>query len=224
MSGLHVDTGTLAGIVPPRAADARSEALRRPADAVDRLDARGRAGDRASLREGQGRHPGRRVAVLRALREGDQRAEGPARRGHPGAQLPDAGDLPLRRRRGRRQPAARAAAAKADADIIVQCGVHFMAETSKILSPDKTVLIPDSRAGCSLAASITGADVRLLKRALSRRAGRHLRQHLGRREGRERHLLHLVQRRAGGREPGRRPRDLPAGRVSRRNMSRRRPR
>ncbi|HEY4404647.1 MAG TPA: quinolinate synthase NadA, partial [Xanthobacteraceae bacterium] len=54
-------------------------------------------------------------------------------------------------------------ASKVDADIIVQCGVHFMAETSKILNPDKTVLIPDSRAGCSLAASITGADVRLLR-------------------------------------------------------------
>src|SRR4249920_1584563 len=54
-------------------------------------------------------------------------------------------------------------AAKVDAKVIVQAGVHFMAETSKILSPDKTVLIPDMRAGCSLAASITGADVRLLK-------------------------------------------------------------
>src|SRR5438105_2273726 len=54
-------------------------------------------------------------------------------------------------------------AMKVDADIIVQCGVHFMAETSKILNPDKTVLIPDRRAGCSLAASITGADVRLLR-------------------------------------------------------------
>src|SRR5208282_3777513 len=54
-------------------------------------------------------------------------------------------------------------AAKTDAKIIVQAGVHFMAETSKILSPDKTVLIPDPLAGCSLAASITGADVRLLK-------------------------------------------------------------
>ncbi|MBI3678351.1 MAG: quinolinate synthase NadA [Proteobacteria bacterium] len=54
-------------------------------------------------------------------------------------------------------------AAKTDARVIVQAGVHFMAETSKILSPDKTVLIPDLRAGCSLAASITGADVRLLK-------------------------------------------------------------
>src|SRR5215469_9961126 len=54
-------------------------------------------------------------------------------------------------------------AARTDAKIIVQAGVHFMAETSKVLSPDKTVLIPDLRAGCSLAASITGADVRLLK-------------------------------------------------------------
>jgi quinolinate synthase len=54
-------------------------------------------------------------------------------------------------------------AAKTDAKVIVQAGVHFMAETSKILCPDKTVLIPDMRAGCSLAASITGADVRLLR-------------------------------------------------------------
>jgi quinolinate synthase len=55
-------------------------------------------------------------------------------------------------------------AEQSEADVIVQGGVHFMAETSKILSPDKTVLIPDSKAGCSLAASITGEDVRALKR------------------------------------------------------------
>ncbi len=54
-------------------------------------------------------------------------------------------------------------AARTDAKVIVQAGVHFMAETSKILSPEKTVLIPDTRAGCSLASSITGADVRLLR-------------------------------------------------------------
>ena len=54
-------------------------------------------------------------------------------------------------------------AARTDADVIVQAGVHFMAETSKILSPQKTVLIPDTRAGCSLAASITAADVRLMR-------------------------------------------------------------
>ncbi len=56
-------------------------------------------------------------------------------------------------------------AAKTDAEIIVQGGVHFMAETSKLLSPDKLVLIPDLRAGCSLAASITAADVRALREA-----------------------------------------------------------
>ena len=54
-------------------------------------------------------------------------------------------------------------AAKSDAAIIVQAGVHFMAETSKVLAPQKRVLIPDLRAGCSLASSITGADVRLIK-------------------------------------------------------------
>ncbi|HWF75889.1 MAG TPA: quinolinate synthase NadA [Caulobacteraceae bacterium] len=54
-------------------------------------------------------------------------------------------------------------AARTDAAIIVQAGVHFMAETSKVLCPEKTVLIPDLRAGCSLAASITAADVRLIK-------------------------------------------------------------
>src|ERR1700744_2630127 len=54
-------------------------------------------------------------------------------------------------------------AARTEAAVIVQAGVHFMAETSKILSPQKTVLIPDMAAGCSLAASITGADVRLMR-------------------------------------------------------------
>jgi len=54
-------------------------------------------------------------------------------------------------------------AAETEASVIVQAGVHFMAETSKILAPEKTVLIPDMRAGCSLAASITGEDVRLIK-------------------------------------------------------------
>jgi len=54
-------------------------------------------------------------------------------------------------------------AAATDADVIVMAGVHFMAETAKILSPEKTVLIPDLEAGCSLAASISAADVRLLR-------------------------------------------------------------
>lgn len=54
-------------------------------------------------------------------------------------------------------------AAKTDADIIVMCGVHFMAETAKLLNPNKKVIIPDPKAGCSLADSITAADVRLLR-------------------------------------------------------------
>ncbi|MBV9233633.1 MAG: quinolinate synthase NadA [Candidatus Eremiobacteraeota bacterium] len=49
------------------------------------------------------------------------------------------------------------------ADVIVLCGVHFMAETAKLVNPEKTVLVPDLRAGCSLAESITAADVRLLR-------------------------------------------------------------
>lgn len=54
-------------------------------------------------------------------------------------------------------------AASTDADVIVMAGVHFMAETAKLLNPEKLVLIPSLSAGCSLADSITGADIRLLK-------------------------------------------------------------
>jgi quinolinate synthase len=54
-------------------------------------------------------------------------------------------------------------AARTDADVIVLAGVHFMAETAKLLNPAKTVLIPDLEAGCSLAASITAADIQLLR-------------------------------------------------------------
>ena len=55
------------------------------------------------------------------------------------------------------------AAARTDAEVIVLCGVHFMAETAKLLNPDKTVLLPDLGAGCSLAASITAQDVQHLR-------------------------------------------------------------
>ena len=54
-------------------------------------------------------------------------------------------------------------AAKTQADVIVLCGVHFMAETAKLVNPAKTVLVPDLKAGCSLAESITAADVRLMR-------------------------------------------------------------
>ena len=54
-------------------------------------------------------------------------------------------------------------ARRAEADVIVVCGVHFMGETAKILNPHRTVVVPDARAGCSLAESITAADVRALR-------------------------------------------------------------
>ena len=54
-------------------------------------------------------------------------------------------------------------ASKTSADIIVMAGVHFMAETAKLMNPKKKVLLPDMKAGCSLSSSITGKDVRLLK-------------------------------------------------------------
>jgi quinolinate synthase len=54
-------------------------------------------------------------------------------------------------------------AQRTEADVIVMCGVHFMAETAKLLNPSKTVLLPDLAAGCSLAESITAADVRALR-------------------------------------------------------------
>ena len=55
-------------------------------------------------------------------------------------------------------------AAETKADIIVMCGVHFMAETAKLMNPKKKVLLPDMRAGCSLSSSITGDDVKKLKK------------------------------------------------------------
>ena len=55
-------------------------------------------------------------------------------------------------------------AAETKADIIIMCGVHFMAETAKLMNPKKKVLLPDMRAGCSLSSSITGDDVRILKK------------------------------------------------------------
>ena len=54
-------------------------------------------------------------------------------------------------------------AEKTSADIIVLCGVHFMAETAKLMNPEKKILLPDMEAGCSLASSITGKDVKMLK-------------------------------------------------------------
>ncbi len=89
-------------------------------------------------------------------------------------------------------------AAAAPEETIVFCGVHFMAETAKILSPDKTVLIPDQRAGCSLADSITADDLRAWKAEYPGRGRGVLRQHHRGGEGGDRYLLHVVERRRSG--------------------------
>ena len=90
-------------------------------------------------------------------------------------------------------------AAAADADVIAFCGVHFMAETASILSPEKTVLIPDLDAGCSLADSITARAAAGLAGQAPRRGHRHVRQHDGRDQGADRLLRDVVQRRQGRR-------------------------
>ena len=106
-------------------------------------------------------------------------------------------------------------AATAPQSTIVFCGVHFMAETAKILSPDKTVLIPDARAGCSLADSLTADQLRAWK---AQNPGAVVVSYVNTTaevKARDRHLLHLVQRRRGGpvdprRHPGAvRPRPVP---------------
>ena len=74
-----------------------------------------------------------------------------------------------------------------------------MAETASVLCPDKRVLIPDADAGCSLADSITAEQLRGLEGSAPRRRRRHVRQHHGRGQGRDRLLLHLGQRRRGRR-------------------------
>ena len=105
-------------------------------------------------------------------------------------------------------------ATKVDADVIVQGGVHFMAETAKILNPDKTVLIPDLRAGCSLASSITAEDVRLLR---ERFPGVPVVTYVNTSaevKAESDICCTSSNARAGGREPRRRARDLAAGRVS----------
>ena len=89
-------------------------------------------------------------------------------------------------------------AATAPQSTIVFCGVHFMAETAKILSPDKTVLIPDARAGCSLADSLTADQLRAWK---AENPGAVVVSYVNTTaevKARDRHLLHLVQRGRGG--------------------------
>ena len=90
------------------------------------------------------------------------------------------------------------AAAKTNADVIVFCGVHFMAETAAILLPDKIVLLPDLRAGCSLAASITPEELAQVEGEIAGRRGGLLHQHVRGGESRKRLLLHVGERGESG--------------------------
>ena len=89
------------------------------------------------------------------------------------------------------------AAAKTEAEVIVFCGVHFMAETAAILCPDKTVLLPRTDVGCCLAESVKVGPTEGPERGTARGAGGHLCQFHRRGQGRKRHLLHLRQCRPG---------------------------
>ena len=98
-----------------------------------------------------------------------------------------------------------------EADVIVLAGVHFMAETAKLLNPSKTVLIPDRGAGCSLADSITPEDVRLLRQNYP---GVPIVTYVNTSaavKGRIRYLLHLGQCQGGYRVAWRRARHHAAG-------------
>ncbi len=92
----------------------------------------------------------------------------------------------------------------ADADVIVLAGVHFMAETAKLLNPEKTVLIPDLGAGCSLAEFYPAGRCTAAATDISWGPDRHLCEHLGCREGAFGYLLYVGQCESRDRIPWRR--------------------
>ena len=136
------------------------------------------------------------------------------RRGDPGAQLPDAGDFPLRRRHRRRLAAARDRSHQGE--VRHHRAVRRALHGGDLEDPEPEQDGSDPGFARRLFAGLEhhGRGRAAVARTLSRRAGGGLCQHLGRREGGGRHLLHLLQRGAGGREPQCADGDLPAGPVS----------
>ena len=189
--------------------------LWRAADALARMErARGARNGAALCPDREGGALGR-VAVLRPLCEGDQRAQEGAQRRHPRSQLPDAGNLQLRCRLRRRLAAARARSVQGRRrhHRAMRRALHGRDLEDPEPREDGTHSRPqgrlfarvfDHRRGCAPAAP-----------EIPWRAGRRLCEHLRRREGRGRHLLHLIECNRGGRKPWRRHRDLPARPVSR---------
>jgi hypothetical protein len=175
-------------------------------EAADRMEQPGRARDRAPLPTGQGGRSADRVAVLRALRASDQRAQAGAQRRRPGAQLPDPRNLQLRRRFRRRFAAARARGGEGRRRH--HRAVRRPLHGRDLEDPQSRQDRADPRSeGRLLARRLDQRRGRAAAAAeVSRRPGGRLCQHLGRGEGRGRHLLHLVQRRRGGREPRHRTR------------------
>ncbi len=195
--------------------EALAVARARGRDAVARNDARHPARDGAALRAREACRHADGVAALRAAHQGDQRAQERAQRGHPGAQLHDARDLPLRRRLPRRQPAARQGG-RAHQGRRHRPGRRALHGRDLEASEPRQDGAHSGPARGLLARGLDhGRGRARAPRRLSRRARRHLRQHQRRREGRVRHLLHVVERREGRREPRRPARDFPARRVSR---------
>ena len=86
------------------------------------------------------------------------------------------------------------AAQRFEGDVIAFCGVRFMAETAKVLNPERTVVLPDFNAGCSLVDSCPAEAVRAFRRTHPEHVDRQLHQYVGRSEGRKRHPLHIAQR------------------------------
>ena len=80
-----------------------------------------------------------------------------------------------------------------EGDVIAFCGVWFMAETAKVLNPERIVVVPDRDAGCSLVDSCPVEPIRAFQQDASGPRDRQLHQHVGRSEGGERHPLHFAQ-------------------------------